>query len=161
MQVPVLTRTKSLYFLKCVPMQILWIIKEHGNIQKASRKGFFLYLSLSDQCVGSSSKHIGCRNEKQRELLCESVCAHFWASEELSCCQHWEEAAKIVVTDITCCSYSFDLERLGSAGMGRQRCCYCCCCLLSWETVCPPFEFLGYHNLWFKKTLLHASHGKL
>lgn len=135
LQVPVLTRTEFLYFLICFLIQSTLLWAKYTVIFKKHPERFLACLSLADKCVGSNSIHIGSRNKKQRELLCESVCALFCASEELSCCQHWEVAAEIVVTDITCCSYSFDLERLDGAGVGWQ----CCCCwLLSWETVCHP-----------------------
>lgn len=81
-------------------------------ILKSFLKDFLAHLSLSDQCVGSSSIYVGCRNVKQRHLLSESVYIHFCAAMELNCCQCLEVDAEIVVIDITRCSYSFDLQKL-------------------------------------------------
>lgn len=83
-------------------------------ILKSFLKDFLTHSSLSDQCVGSSSTYIGCRMEKQRQLLSESVYIHFCAAKELSCCQRLEVDAEIVVIDITCCSYSSGLQKLDS-----------------------------------------------
>lgn len=77
------------------------------------------HLALSDQCVGSSSVHIGCRNEKQRQLLSETVYVFFCTAEELSCCQWLEESAEIVAIDITRCSYSSDLQKLDGCWHGE------------------------------------------
>lgn len=76
------------------------------------------HLPSSDQCVGSSSIHTGCRSEKQRPLPSESVDVRFCVAEELSCCQPLEVAAETAAIDVTHCFYSSDLQKLAGCWHG-------------------------------------------